>query len=111
MDGEFNKGGVVMLKVKKKLKRIFRAREIAVNRKGKSGLSKAEISEVLSAIRSARRKGLLPDLTLVYNPHPDFLGKDPIYLKPKSADLKRTAVKVRAIIRTKFADKYDIYLV
>jgi len=86
-------------------------KEFAVSRKGKMGLTKQEIAEVLSAIRSARAKGEVPALSYETNQRPGIFGKDPIYLTPKSAELKRTAVKVRQVLKQRFGDKYTVYLV
>jgi len=89
---------------------MAKVKEIAVTRKGKTGLSGEETKEVLSAIRSARGRGQLPAMSYEYNPHPRIFGKDPIYLIPKNADVKRTGVKVRAVLRQRFGDKYSVYL-
>ena len=86
-------------------------KEFAVSRKGMSGLAKQEITEVLSALRLAKTQGELPALSYEVNQHPGIFGKDPIYITPKSADSKRTAAKVRQILRRRFGDKYTVYLV
>ncbi len=85
--------------------------EFAVSRMGKGGLSRQEISEVLATLKLAKAKGEIPPLTYEASSHSRLFGKDPIYLSPKSADLKRTAVKVRMLLRRKFGDKYSVYLV
>ena len=87
------------------------AKEFAVSVKGKSGLSGKENSEVIAALRQAKAAGEIPRLSFEYNSHPKFFGKDPLYLSPKTGDVKRAAVKVRTALRKRFGDKYSVYMV
>ena len=87
------------------------AKEFAVAVKGKSGLSSKENKDVITALRQARTAGEIPGLSFEYNPHPKVFGKDPLYLSPKTGDVKRAAVQVRTALRKRFADKYSVYLV
>ena len=87
------------------------SKKFAVSIKEKNGLTKQEIAEVLSVIKLARAKGELPALSYEVNQHPRIFGKDPVYLTPKLADVKRTAVKTRQVLKRKFGDKYTVYLV
>ena len=86
------------------------SKEFVVNRKGKTGLSEQETDDILAVLRLAKQRGELPALEYERS-RSRLFGKDPIYLKPKSADLKRTAVRVRTLLRQKFGDKYSVYLV
>lgn len=100
-----------MLNIKARAKRVMTPREIAVDRGGGKGLSNTEINEVLKVIRAAGQLRKLPEMTCEYRGHPRIFGKDPLYLKPKSADLRRTAVKVRTVLRAKYGSKYSVHLV
>ncbi len=86
-------------------------KEFAVSVKGKPGLTSKENSEVINALRQARVAGELPRLSFEYNPHPKLFGKDPLYLSPKTGDVKRVAVKVRTALRKRFGSKYSVHLV
>ena len=100
-----------MLNIKARAKRVMTPREIAVDRGGGKGLSSSEVDDALKVIRAAKAQGKLPAMTYEYNPHTRIFGKDPLYLKPKSADLRRTAVKVRTVLRAKYGSKYFVHLV
>ncbi len=85
-------------------------KEFYITAAGKTGLSSKENDEVLSALRSARRESEIPELHYEYNKHPRIFGKDPVYLRPKSGSVKRTAVLVRKAIRKRFGNKYAVRL-
>ena len=87
----------------------MKPKEISIT-KGKQGLSKSENKEVITALRAARGREEIPALTFEYNRSPLFFGKDPLYLEPKTADLRRTAVKVRTVLRRAFGNKYSVHL-
>ena len=86
-------------------------REFAVSVKGKSGLTSKENSEAINALRQAKVAGEIPGLLFEYNPHPKIFGKDPLYLSPKTGDVKRAAVQTRTALRKRFGSKYSVYLV
>jgi len=86
------------------------AKGMSITRNSK-GLSKSEVNEVLSSLKRAKAKGLLPSLSYEYNPHTLLFGKDPLYVKPKAAPLARTAVKVRQVLRSEHGSKYSVRLV
>ncbi len=100
-----------MARIKQIIRKVSKAKEISINIKGKSGLSRGQINEVLGVIREARNKDKLPAMSYEYNPHTLIFGKDPLYLKPKTASLSRTGVQVRRIIREHFGNKYTVQLV
>ena len=88
----------------------MKPQEIAITPKGKSGMSGKDNDAVLVVLRKARAQGVLPAMSFEYNKHPRVFGSDPLYLLPKGADLKRTGVKVRSVIRQAFGDKYSVRL-
>ncbi len=97
-------------KLRSKVKKAMAPREISISRPGGKGLSTPEIREVLASLSTAGRKGDVPRMTYRYNPHTTLLGKDPLFLRPKTADLARTAVKVRGVLRRQFGGKYLVHL-
>lgn len=84
--------------------------EIEITPKGKRGMSGKDNDAVLAVLRRARTQGVLPSMSFEYNRHPRIFGSDPLYLTPKGADLRRTAVKVRSVIRGAFGDRYSVRL-
>ena len=83
-------------------------KEISITAEGK-GLTKHQIDEVLKTLREARKREELPALEYEFNPHP-LLGKDPIYITPKTASIESTATKIRLILHQEFNNKYTVKL-
>ena len=91
---------------------LLKPRQIAINPKGKTGMSTQDISVVRAILKAATRRGELPFLTYSHKETHYNLAfrKDPLYIEPKHVDLKRTAIKVRRIIRRAFGDRYTVRL-
>jgi len=98
-------------KLKARIGELTKPRELSVTPRGKAGMSNRNNTEVIAALRKAKARGEIPSLTFEYNPHTILFGKDPLYLRPKSGDLKRVAVKVRRSLRKAFGSKYTVRLV
>lgn len=83
-------------------KRVFGARkiEVAIDKASGSGLTGAEIKEVLGII--GRYKAELPPMSYKYHPPIRFLSKETLYLKPKSGGAGSLAIKLRRILGTRF---------
>ena len=86
------------------------AREIAINIKGRNGLAGIEIDEILETLREAKARGILPPLTYEANRRTRLFGKDPMYVRPKTGSLGRTAVKIRKVLRSQYGNKYSVRL-
>jgi hypothetical protein len=98
-------------KVKSKVTKALRPREIAIARKGGGGLSGSEIKSVLATLRAARSENRIPALTYEHAKGIfQHVDKSPFYVAPKTADLRRTAVQVRQVIRKAYGDRYIVFL-
>lgn len=96
--------------MRERLATLFKAKEFAINRPERTGLSKQQIEEVMRVLRSEKAKGNLPAMSFEYKLRPGLFGKGPIYVRPKNAELRRTVTKVRRILRGKFGSKYTVYI-
>ena len=96
--------------LRESLRKLTKPREMSVTPRGKSGMSSRENTEVIAALRKAKARGEIPGLTFQYNPRTTLFGKDPLYLSPKNADLKQTAVKVRRVLQKSFGNRYSVKL-
>ncbi len=100
-----------MNKIAKVIKYLREPRLIIVFPKGKRGMDTSDLRTVLKVLKEAERSRKIPVFGYSHdktNWH--IYGKAPLYLEPKHANLRRTAVQIRTIIRQKFGDKYSVRL-
>jgi len=92
------------------MKKIAGPQWIVVSKPKGVGLSSREAKEVIDLVRQAKHAGEVPAMSYEYNPHSRFFGKDPVYFQPKTADLRRTAVKLRKVLRKRVGLIYNVRL-